>query len=93
MTNKQPPEVRRALTPTSYNGLLAYLPSTFVSKASSTLPPPSEKEDHTPQRKVEIDAAEFGKIIITFRLSKYRHYRNSYWRWSAEWVDAVADDS
>jgi hypothetical protein len=61
----------------------------FIADAHSNLPPPSESEIEKPVRKVEIEVPDLGNVVITFQLRKYRHYRSSYWRWSASWADAM----
>ena len=78
------------LTPTSHNGILMHVPGQNISDGSSTLPKPSEAEKHKPERKVEIDSPELGlRVRITYRLNTYRHYKSSYWSWSAVWADVV----
>ncbi|MDO9115658.1 MAG: hypothetical protein Q7U63_17925 [Polaromonas sp.] len=83
------PDIRKPSTSTTHNGLLRFVPGQFIADAHSKLPPPSVSENHKPERKVEIEIPDLGHIIITFQLRKYRHYRSSYWCWSAAWADAV----
>ena len=85
-----PRPIKRVVTPTSHNGLLLYVPGDLIANGSATLPKPSLAEHHQPERLVEIDVPTLGhRVRITYRLQKYKCHRDIYWRWSAEWADAV----
>jgi hypothetical protein len=77
-------------TCSAFNGCLLYVPGELIAAGMNTLPVPAESENFKPQRTVDIDVPNlYGMVRITFRLKKFRHYRDSYWRWSVERADLI----
>jgi hypothetical protein len=71
------------------NGILARMGGTYVSAGSDLLPPADASQQDQPERRVVIDVPGLGAVRITYRLQSYRHYKNKFWRWSAEHAEVV----
>lgn len=69
------------------NGILAFVGGPFVALGSRMLPPASAAESLSPRRSVVVDVPEYGRVRITYQLNSYRHRRNHFWHWVAEYAE------
>ncbi|MGE0497046.1 MAG: hypothetical protein AB7I35_01270 [Ramlibacter sp.] len=72
--------------PTSHNGVLGWVTVEARAEAVRTLPSPSmDLVERT--RIVEVTDSQLGRVQIRFKLARYKHYRNHFYTWRAEWAD------
>lgn len=65
----------------SDNGILPAVPGDYTHQAMKTLPAAATAPQE--QMSVVVEAGHLGRVRIDFRRYRYRHYKNTFWAWSA----------
>lgn len=72
------------------HGILARVPGRYIAQASKSLPDPACAVDD--EVCVEIDAAQAGRVRLTFRKQRYSRPRGNvpYFSWLCRYAESVA---
>lgn len=76
-----------ASAPDTGNGILAFVSGAQVSQAMQGLP--ACGADQPAKMTADVDVPGRGRVRITFERKRYRHYRNTFWIWTASRADLV----
>lgn len=75
--------------PLAENGMLASVPGEYIAAAMQQLPRASADLAEEPERRVEVDVPDFGRVRITLMVNGYRRGRAKFWHWVAVHAEQI----
>ncbi|MBX3653178.1 MAG: hypothetical protein KF686_03270 [Ramlibacter sp.] len=75
--------------PTTYNGILAYVPGDVVAAGIQQLPPVPAAGEASPPRQVDLQAPGLGLVRVTYAICRYKHGRSRFAFWRAVRAETI----